>query len=102
MTVLEFLKSWVKTFDASAARDAACTIQLASSQPAYVTVKGAECVLTEGTARSPDLTLTAEDEDLIGLLKGDLNPMTAFMTGKLQLDGDLMLAQKLPTYFPKG
>jgi putative sterol carrier protein len=25
--------------------------------------------------------------------------MTAFMTGKLQVDGDLMLAQRLPTLF---
>jgi len=33
------------------------------------------------------------------MLKGELNGMQAFMTGKLQLEGDMMLAQKLGTFF---
>jgi putative sterol carrier protein len=40
-----------------------------------------------------------EDDDLVALIKGELNGMTAFMTGKLQVDGDLMLAQRLPGLF---
>jgi putative sterol carrier protein len=40
-----------------------------------------------------------EDDDLIALLKGELNGMTAFMTGKLQIDGDLMLAQRMSGFF---
>ena len=36
---------------------------------------------------------------LIALMKGELNGMTAFMTGKLQLDGDLMLAQRIGGLF---
>ena len=40
-----------------------------------------------------------EDDDLVSLLKGDLNGMTAFMTGKLQLDGDMMLAQRMTSFF---
>ena len=32
-------------------------------------------------------------------MKGELNGMTAFMTGKLQLDGDMMLAQRIGTFF---
>jgi putative sterol carrier protein len=40
-----------------------------------------------------------EDEDLVSLMKGELNGMTAFMTGKLQLEGDLMLAQRMFGFF---
>jgi len=39
------------------------------------------------------------DDDLIALLKGELNGMQAFMTGKLQLEGDMMLAQRLGSLF---
>ena len=45
------------------------------------------------------VTLNMADEDLIALLKGELNGMQAFMTGKLQLEGDLMLAQRISTFF---
>jgi putative sterol carrier protein len=33
------------------------------------------------------------------MLKGELNGMQAFMTGKLQLEGDMMLAQRLGSFF---
>jgi putative sterol carrier protein len=35
-------------------------------------------------------------------MKGELNGMTAFMTGKLQVDGDLMLAQRMASFFDAG
>jgi len=56
-------------------------------------------VASEGSTAQPDVTITMEDQDLIDLLKGTLNGMTAFMTGKLQVDGDLMLAQRLTSIF---
>ena len=62
-------------------------------------IKGGAAQLVEGTAGNADVTLTMEDDDLVSLLKGDLNGMTAFMTGKLQLDGDMMLAQRMTSFF---
>ena len=50
-------------------------------------------------AGNADLGITMEDDDLVALMKGELNGMTAFMTGKLQIDGDLMLAQRLGSFF---
>ena len=43
-----------------------------------------------------------EDQDLADLLSGELDGMTAFMTGKLQLDGDMMFAQQLGALFPQS
>ncbi len=76
-----------------------CVIQFNISQPHYVTIKGGAATATEGTAPNSDLGITMEDDDFVALMKGELNGMTAFMTGKLQLEGDLMLAQKLSSYF---
>lgn len=42
-----------------------------------------------------EVTLTANRETFEGILNGDVNPTTAFMTGKLKLDGSMGLAMKL-------
>jgi putative sterol carrier protein len=42
-----------------------------------------------------DVTLTASTETFQAILAGDMNPTTAFMTGKLSVDGSMGLAMKL-------
>lgn len=42
-----------------------------------------------------DVTLTASPDNFQAMLAGELNPTTAFMTGKLSVDGDMGLAMKL-------
>lgn len=42
-----------------------------------------------------DVTLTASAEVFRGILEGDINPTTAFMTGRLSVDGSMGLAMKL-------
>lgn len=42
-----------------------------------------------------DVTLTATAEVFRAILEGELNPTTAFMTGKLTVDGDMGQAMKL-------
>ena len=99
MSVIEFLKKMTAAFDANAAAGANCVLQFNTSQPAYITIANGTATLTEGSASGPDVTLIMADEDLIAMLKGELNGMQAFMTGKLQLEGDMMLAQRISTFF---
>ncbi|MBI1494428.1 MULTISPECIES: SCP2 sterol-binding domain-containing protein [Rhodobacterales] len=42
-----------------------------------------------------EVTLTADSDVFQDILSGDLNPTTAFMTGKLAVDGDMGVAMKL-------
>lgn len=42
-----------------------------------------------------DCTLTADADTFRDLLGGALNPTAAFMTGRLQIEGDMALAMKL-------
>ncbi len=42
-----------------------------------------------------DCVLTADVETFQGMLAGELNPTTAFMSGRLKVDGDMGLAMKL-------
>lgn len=56
-------------------------------------------VLDENGVRASDedadVTLTATADVFQGMLEGETNPTTAFMTGKLKVDGDMGLAMKL-------
>ncbi len=42
-----------------------------------------------------ECTMSADAETFQAILAGDLNPTTAFMTGKLTVDGDMGTAMKL-------
>ncbi len=42
-----------------------------------------------------ECTMTADADTFRGILDGDVNPTSAFMTGKLSVDGDMGQAMKL-------
>jgi putative sterol carrier protein len=42
-----------------------------------------------------DVTMTADAETFREIFEGELNPTSAFMTGKLSVDGDMGMAMKL-------
>lgn len=99
MSVTDFLQKMTTAFNPEAAAGTNAVLQFNTSKPAYITIKDGKATLSEGSAAGPDVTLIMADDDLIALLKGELNGMQAFMTGKLQLEGDMMLAQRLGNFF---
>jgi len=58
-----------------------------------------EIVLDADGARASDaeadVTLSADAETFKEILSGDLNPTSAFMSGRLTVDGDMGMAMKL-------
>ncbi|MGZ3305377.1 MAG: SCP2 sterol-binding domain-containing protein [Asticcacaulis sp.] len=42
-----------------------------------------------------DTTIQVTIDDLMAMAKGSLDPMMAFMTGKMKIQGDMGVAQKL-------
>jgi putative sterol carrier protein len=42
-----------------------------------------------------DVTLSADAETFEGILSGEMNPTSAFMSGKLTVDGDMGMAMQL-------
>jgi putative sterol carrier protein len=95
----DLLKRLPAAFQPEAAGDTDCTVQFNASTPMHIVIRDGTCAVRNGAAPSADVTITMDDEDLVSLLKGELNGMTAFMTGKLQLEGDLMLAQRMFGFF---
>ena len=52
-----------------------------------------------GLADEPAVRLTVSAEDWIAIIKGELDPGRAFMTGKLKFSGDMGLLMKFPQMF---
>ena len=52
-----------------------------------------------GSIDNADCTITMNDADFVALAQGKLNPMTAFSSGKLKIQGNPMVAMKLQTLF---
>lgn len=53
--------------------------------------------VSEGTAENAGVTITMQAADFKSLAAGTLNPMSAFMSGKLSVAGDMSMALKLQT-----
>lgn len=64
-----------------------------------VTVADGKCNVTEAAADSPDLTISMDADDYVAMINGDLQPMAAFMQGKIKLQGDMGLAMKFQGLF---
>jgi putative sterol carrier protein len=55
-----------------------------------------------GKVDSPTIVLTAAASDWLALMNGQMNGQTAFITGKLKIQGDMTLAMKLESLFQLG
>jgi putative sterol carrier protein len=99
MTVNDIIRKMPAAINAAATANLHTTIQYKITEPMYLVIDNGQCTVHDGLAPSPDLALIMTDEDLKALLKGELNGISAFMSGKLKVEGDMMLAQRLSSFF---
>lgn len=64
-----------------------------------VTIKEKTCTVNEGIHTNPELIIEASAQHTLDIINGSLDPMVAFMTGKVALKGDRSKAMKLLTLF---
>jgi putative sterol carrier protein len=63
-----------------------------------VDVNGGKLSVTEG-GNEADCTISISEENFEQLINRELNPTTAYMTGKLKVKGDMSAAMKLQKLF---
>lgn len=49
----------------------------------------------QGEAASPNVTLSMSAPDFVAMANGELNPVSAFMQGKIRVSGDMAMAMRL-------
>ena len=64
-----------------------------------VTIANGQLSVAEGAEATPTVTLKLAAADLVALFNGDLNPVAAFMQGRLRVEGDMSAAMRLQTLF---
>jgi alkyl sulfatase BDS1-like metallo-beta-lactamase superfamily hydrolase len=64
-----------------------------------VEVRDGRLTVTESTEADADVTIKTSSATFDRIAAGDQNPMTAYMTGKLAIIGDLGAAMKLKSLF---
>ena len=73
------------------------TVKIDLGDAGKIYIDGASTPNTVTNEDKPaDATVSISWDDFMALSAGQLDPMMAFMQGKLKIAGDMMIAQKLP------
>ncbi len=87
-----------QNFDADKAGDLNLTILFDLSgdggEQWHATIADGALNYGKGGVENPSATLSMDADDFAAMSKGDLNPMMAFMSGKIKVDGDLNSVMK--------
>jgi len=84
----------------AAAASATVTIQNVINTPDgpkryWMRFEGGTVELAAGDADKPDATIEQDYDTAVALAKSELNPVSAFMTGKIRINGSMMLLMQL-------
>ena len=65
-------------------------------------IANGNCVVREEAATGPDATIAMDANDFVALLKGQLDPVQAFMGGKIKITGNMGLILQFLNWFKLG
>ena len=103
LTVKGIFDGLPNAFQADQAAGVDVVFQFDISGPAggawYATIKDGTCEVSEGSHSGPTTTIKMADENFVKLITGELNAMSAFTSGKLRIEGDLMKSQLIEKLF---
>ena len=106
MTIANIFERMVASFNTSAAAGVSKTFQWnVRGEDAgnwAIAVQDGTCQLVPGGVTNPDITFDVVDKDWVAIAEGKLNAVQAFMSGKVKVNGDMMLAMKAQRCFPPG
>ncbi len=66
-----------------------------------LTVANGQATVTRDAVPNPTMTFIADASDYVAIIGGQLNPMQAFMQGKVKVKGDMSLAIRLMSFFKR-
>jgi putative sterol carrier protein len=71
-------------------------------QPYAVTINDGSFSWEQGQAENPTVTLSTDKDSFVALMTGKAQGASLYMAGKLRIQGDLMLAQRMSQFFARG
>jgi putative sterol carrier protein len=105
MNAAEIFAEMPEAFLANKAGDMRATYQFNLSGEGggdwAVSVADGACTVIEGQAENSNVTIGMDADDFVKMISGELQPVVAFMQGKIKLQGDTSLALKLQEIFAR-
>ncbi len=106
MSVADIFNNMPSSFNAEKAGDLKANVVFDLSGEGggawTVAVADGKANVVEGAADSPTATIRMSASDYQDMTTGKLNPMMAFMSGKIKVEGDLNTVMKFQTLFGMG
>ena len=103
MSVAEILKGMPERLNVEKAKGLNVIVgwSLSGDDPSDYTVSIADgkATIIDGISDDAAATLSMDSDTFIGLQSGQVNPMTAFMTGKIKIEGDMGSVMKMQGIF---
>jgi putative sterol carrier protein len=103
--IQSLMEKVVRSFDPAKAAgiDARIQFHLTGRQAGdwVATIRDQKLSVEPGSTTDPTLMFSADTQDVLDVFSGKLDPMRAYMQGKVQFKGDMGLAMRLVSMFRK-
>lgn len=103
-TVREFFEALPSRFRPDAAEGVSAVYQFDLSGEEggqyQLHVADRSCRVCDGVHPAPNVTLSMAGKDCVDVLEGRLSGMSALLSGRLKIAGDMGLAMQLAAFFP--
>lgn len=102
-TLAQFMSKMPEAFQCEKAGDTKAVIKIELSGEGggvwTVNVGNGQCTVTPDGDQPAQATISASADDFLALMQGQLNPVSAFMMGKIRVTGDMALVMKFQQWF---
>jgi putative sterol carrier protein len=103
ITIKDLIDFLPKAFIPENAKNTRSNIQIIATGPGGgewgILIKDQKCEIKNGLIENVDFSLTAASKDIIQIFLGELDPMRAYMQGKIQFKGKIKQALALTKLF---
>jgi putative sterol carrier protein len=102
-TVTDVIQKLPSKFQPDAAQGLSVVFQFVIDDSRYFNIHIADqqCLVNDLQHPDPDVTLIMDSQTFIEVIEGEVGGTSAFMSGRLRAEGDVMLATKLTSLFKR-
>jgi len=102
-TVTDVIQKLASKFQPDAAQGLSVVFQFVIDDSRYfnIHIVDQQCLVNDLQHPDPDVTLIMDSQTFIEVIEGEVGGTSAFMSGRLRAEGDVMLATKLTSLFKR-